>query len=92
MSWSVAAIGKSDAVKKDIAAQFVRGGKCVEPEESIRQEVAKIINTAVGSIHNSFVVKVAASGSQGYKNYNKPEDGVYNVLNISVEVVHGFVE
>ena len=92
MSWSVSAIGKAAAVKKEIADQFTKGGKCVEPEESIRQAAAQIIDQAVGSIHESYVVQVSAGGSQGYKNYSKPEDGLFNSLNIDIRVQHGFIE
>jgi hypothetical protein len=92
MSWGVSAIGKAGAVRASIAGQFSRGGKCVEPEETIRQAAAKIIDTALESISSIYVVKVSASGSQGFKDYSKPENGVHNNLGIFVEVQHGFVE
>ena len=92
MSWSVAALGKAEAVRKDIAAQFTRGSKCVEPEESIRQAAAGILDKAIGNQANVYVVKATASGSQGYVDYSSPEKGVYNSLSLNVEVMHGFVE
>lgn len=93
MSWSVGAIGKSGAVKKEISEQFNRGGKCIEPEETIRQQVASLLDDALDTIHNSFVVKVQASGSQGYKDYSAGvTGGVHNNLSISIEVQHNFVE
>jgi hypothetical protein len=92
MSWSVAAIGKTSAVRTSIASQFANGGKCVEPEESIRQGVAALLDKALESTSPSYAIKVVANGSQGYKNYSKPEEGVYNSLNISLEVQHGFIE
>src|SRR5712664_1255504 len=92
MSWSVGAIGKAAAMRSEIAQQFVRGGKCVEPEESIRLEAGKLIDKALESITGPFVVKVQASGSQNYKNYSKPEEGICNNLSIAVEIQHNFVE
>jgi hypothetical protein len=92
MSWSVAAIGKAKAVRAEIAGQFARGGKCTEPEETIRQNAATVIDHALESTSEMFVVSVSASGSQGFKDYSKPENGVHNNLRITIEVQHGFVE
>ncbi len=44
MSWSVGAVGKASAVRSEISKQFTNGGKCSEPEESIRQAAASIID------------------------------------------------
>jgi len=41
---------------------------------------------------NVYVVKVQASGSQGYVDYSSPGKGTYHSLNIDVQVMHGFVE
>ena len=92
MSWSVGAVGKAAALRTEISQQFTRGGKCVEPEETIRLEAGRLIDKALESITGPFVVKVQASGSQSYKNYSKPEDGICNNLSIAVEVLHNFVE
>ena len=92
MSWSVAALGKAEAVRKDIAAQFTRGSKCAEPEESIRQAASEIIDKALANQANVYVVKVQASGSQGYVDYASPDKGTYHSLGIDVQVMHGFVE
>ena len=92
MSWSVGAVGKSPAIRTEIANQFTRGSKCIEPEESIRQSAAQTIDKALESISGPFAVKVLAGGSQNYKNYSKPEDGIYNNLTITIEVLHNFVE
>jgi hypothetical protein len=92
MSWSVVAIGKARAVRIEIAGQFARGSKCSEPEETIRQSAAELIDRALSSTSEIFAVKVTANGSQGFKDYSKPENGVHNNLNIGIEVQHGFVE
>lgn len=92
MSWSLGAVGKSPAIRTEISQQFNRGSKCMEPEESIRQSAAQTIDKALESISGPFVVKVLASGSQNYKNYSKPEDGVCNNLTIAIEILHNFVE
>lgn len=92
MSWGVQAIGKRDAVRNGIATQFATSGKCTEPEESLRQAAAVLIDKALEAISPIYVVKVAASGSQGMKDYSKPENGVFNQLSITVEPQHGFLE
>jgi hypothetical protein len=88
----VAALGRPKAVRDDIARQFTRGSKCVQPEEAIRLAAAEILETAIGNQADCYVVKVTASGSQGYVDYSSPEKGVYNSLSINVEVMHGFLE
>ncbi len=90
MSWSVSAIGKAAAVKASIADQFSRN-KCSEPEETIRQAAAQLIDLAMSAQDAPAVVKVMASGSQGFRDYTA-KTGVYNQLTITVEPQHGFVE
>lgn len=91
MSWSVSAIGKAEAVKAEISGQFAKSGKCLEPEEGIRLEAAKLIDAALAATDKSFVVKVSANGSQGFKDWvNKA--GCSNNLTISVEPQHGFID
>jgi len=92
MSWSVASLGKAEAVRKDIANQFTRGSKCAKPEETIRQAAREILDKALANQANVYVVKVQASGSQGYVDYSSPEKGTYHSLSIDVQVMHGFVE
>ena len=90
MSWSVSAIGKLAAVKASIAEQFTRN-PCSEPEESIRQSAAKTIDAALSAQDGVSVIKVMASGSQGFKDYTA-KNGIYNQLNITIEPQHGFLE
>jgi hypothetical protein len=90
MSWSVGAIGKSQAVRAEIANQFTKN-PCVEPEESIRQEVAKTIDAALAAQDPAFAVKVSASGSQSFKDWNA-KTGVSSNLVIAVEPLYNFVE
>ena len=90
MSWSVTAIGKASAVKKAVAKQFVDGGKCMEPEETIRQSVATTIDTALGGFDADAFVQVSASGSQGYLNYSE-KTGVFNSLTIEVKPLFGLL-
>jgi len=92
MSWSVAAIGKAPAVRKEIAAQFVRGGKCAEPEESLRQGTAQLLDSVLAATHDATVVQVSASGSQSNKGYQHPELGTTHSLSISVVPQYSFVE
>ena len=92
MSWSVGAVGKPQAVRNSILEQFSRASVCMEPEETIRQSAKDVLEKALDSMTNNFSVRVIASGSQSYKNYSKPEDGVCNSLDMKIEILHGFVE
>ena len=91
MSWSVAAVGKAGAVRKAIAEQFQNGGRCMEPEESIRLEAAATMDQALAAQDPNTIIKAAASGSQGYKDFTA-KSGVFNTMSMSIEVMHGFVE
>jgi len=88
MSWSVSGIGKAAAVRKAIAQQFANGGKCVEPEETIRQTAASLIDKALEGQSDAIAVRVIANGSQSMSS------GVVNnnSCSISVEPLYGFVE
>ena len=88
MSWSVSAFGKAPAVRTAIAKQFEQGGKCMEPEETIRQSAAAIIDAALAGQAPSQVVEVSASGSMS-TNSGKFTS---NTLNIAVTPRWGFVE
>lgn len=90
MSWSVFAIGKAPAVRASIAEQFTRY-KCSEPEETVKKAVAASIDAALEAQDPATVVKVAASGSQNFKNY-ETKSGVSNQCTISIDPMHGFVE
>ncbi len=90
MSWSVSAVGRPDAVRKDIRAQFERNN-CSEPERSIAHAVGAAIDVALDAEGSETVVKVYASGSLGYKDYTK-QTGIYNNISVTVEPIHGFVE
>jgi hypothetical protein len=91
MSWSVSAIGRVPAVRAAIAKQFADGGKCVEPEESIRQAAAKVLDSVIVAQDPTNVVKVTASGSQSFKDYGT-KTGIGNGLTIVVEPIFWFLE
>ena len=90
MSWSVAAIGKVDAVRVEIAGQFARGSKCADPEEAVRLSAAALIDQALAAQDPTNAVKVIANGSQSFKDYTK-KTGMGNSLNITVEPQPSFV-
>ena len=88
MSWSVAAIGKPAAVRAAIADQFAKGGKCAEPEETVRLEAAAMMDAALaGQTDPAKAVKVSASGSMSQSGTT-----ISNSLSVSVEPLYGFVE
>jgi glutamate-1-semialdehyde aminotransferase len=82
MSWSVQAYGHARAVDESIAEQFATGGKCSEPEETVRQAAAAILKTVIRANGSMQVLRVTASGSQST---------AVNQLNISVEPQYGFL-
>lgn len=91
MSWSVAAIGKAEAVRKSIAEQFSRSSGCVEPEETVRKAAAVMIDTALAAQDPSTAVRVSASGSMSYKDWGV-KSGPSNQLTVNVDPQYGFVE
>lgn len=88
MNWGVAAIGKTRAVRKEIAKQFANV-KCVEPEEMLRQQAASLIDQCLAVQDPTGAVKVIAGGSQG--SGRKP-GSIRNSLTITIEPQWGFVE
>jgi hypothetical protein len=90
MSWGVAAQGKAPKVREEIARQFANGGKCMEPEETIRQSAAATIDAAIAGQHDEAFVKVSASGSMSFRDYSNRTDPT-NSLSISIEPMHGLL-
>lgn len=90
MSWSISALGRAGAVRKSIADQFSRN-TCAEPEETVRQNAAKLLDEALAAQDESQPVEVSASGSQSYKDWTA-KTGVSNQLTMQVRPLHGFVE
>jgi hypothetical protein len=91
MSWSVAAVGKAAAVKTEIARQFAVGSKCLEPEETVRQSAAVVMDAALAAQDPTMAVKASASGSMTFKNWDNRTGGSNN-LSISIEPLYGFIE
>ena len=81
MSWSVGGNGETSVVRASVANAFATGGVCAEPEESIRQAAAKIIDQALESQGYYPNVNVSALGSMT-KDYATGK--VANSLSISI--------
>jgi FlaG/FlaF family flagellin (archaellin) len=90
MSWGIGYVGKAPAVRTQCATEFANN-PCAEPEETVRQAAAAVIDAALASQDASNVVRVAASGSQSFKNYTD-QTGVTNSLSITIEPLYGFLE
>jgi hypothetical protein len=89
MSWGVQAIGKASKVAEKLAAQFA-GIKCSEPEETVKNQAAASIATALAAFPDSYAVEVNASGSQSS---SQAEPGKFvNSLSVSIQPKHWFVE
>lgn len=86
MSWSVSRIGLAaavrEAVKRDLGAL-----KCNEPEESVKNGVATVIDTALAAYPADFAVQIDANGSQ-----YSPDGSQINSLSLSIKPLHGFTK
>jgi hypothetical protein len=93
MSWSFSGCGKAAPLfakmKADLSAY-----RCVEPEESIKQQALITIETAINAFPNKAAVKIEASGSQSPEIGPKGElTGKYtNSLSIVLTSLYGFIE
>jgi hypothetical protein len=89
MSWGIAGgLGKAGAMRAAVAKQFAMQGKCSEPEETIKQAAAQIVDAALAGQDPNQVVEVSASGSQSTNGVAV----VCNMLNIAVTPRYGFIE
>lgn len=91
MSWSVVTIGKPAAVAAKLADDFQKN-PCSEPEETIRQAVAKIVATSLAAFPPNYAVRVEASGSQSCPDSSKAPKEFTNQLTVKIEPIGGFVE
>jgi hypothetical protein len=94
MSWSVSAIGKPAGVARAIEDQFARSTPCVEPEETVRQNVRSAIKMAIDSLPDKNVaVRVEASGSMSFEmNGVEPRKVTASTVNVKVETLWNFVD
>jgi len=89
MSWSIGTVfGRAPAVAEKVAKQFADASKCAEPEETIRQAAAHMIDAALAGQDPSQVVEVSASGSMSTNNGKVTS----NSLQIAVSPKWGFIE
>lgn len=89
MSWGVSGTGRAPAVRAAIAMQFARHGKCMEPEETVRQAAATLIDAAIAAQDPTATLKVSANGSQSTDYTTKK---VTNSLTLVVEPISQFIE
>lgn len=89
MSWSVSAVGKPAAVLKTLSDQIKRS-KCNEPEETIKNSILGVLETALSAFPDGTAVSVSASGSQS-KSSSVDEKAINN-LKVEITPLYGFVE
>jgi len=95
MSWSVNAIGKPEAVAKEIERQFAASSPCREPEETVRQAARTTIASILAAETASVAVQVQANGHQSdeYSKETPTKTGkVSNTFSLKVDPIHQFVE
>jgi hypothetical protein len=88
MSWSVSGFGKAPAVRESIAKQFAQGSKCMEPEETMRQAAAALMESSLAAQEPSKVIEVSASGSMSTDNGKVAS----NSISIKIDPKWGFIE
>jgi hypothetical protein len=99
MSWSVAAIGKKNAVEASVAKQFANG-TCKEPEQSLKVQAAALVAAVIAASPDTAVLKVTASGcansvavyEEGSTTKVIDWKQTEQTLSIAIENVWGFVE
>ena len=93
MSWSVSAVGKSDAVEAKLAKE-IDGciAHLVEPERSVAVAAKAAVSAALKAYIPSGPVKVSAFGLQSKASSKDGPDVIANSLRIEIEPIHGFLE
>lgn len=94
MSWSVAAIGKPEAVKRSLAAQFERAKESTAsfPHEcEVVGAVEKIVNSQLDFVTGvpGLVIQVMATGN-AYQSPDTPQKS--SAVTLEVKPIYGFVE
>lgn len=89
MSWSFSGTGKPAALAKKAEEDRTRG-KCVEPEETIRQTAFDIIAKSLGAMPENLPVEIAANGSQSKPQHD--QEKFANNFSLSIKPLWGFVE
>jgi hypothetical protein len=95
MSWSVASVGKAQAVAAKLEKRFA-DINCAEPEHTIKNAIAQVVATALSAYNPNTPVRVEASGSQSDDDWNKAESGKTgkktNSMSVKIEPIWNFIE
>lgn len=91
MSWSASGVGKAGVLAGKLALEFDRV-KCAEPEQTIKDQVAQIVQLALSAFPPDMPVRVNASGSQQSVDFSDPNAPKVNQLNVTIEPIWGFLE
>lgn len=89
MTWSVTAIGKAEAVKTKVAADFEKIN-VHKPEGEVVSRIGEAIVKALASLPDDCPVKVSASGS-GY-HPDPDERGFLQSFTVNFEPMYGWIE
>lgn len=91
MSWSVAAVGRAQAVANRLKAERERmTGQCAEPEESIKNSVLDSMVAAASVFPPNTAIEASAAGSQMAPDLTKPGER-YNTMYVKLQPVYGFI-
>jgi len=90
MSWSLNGVGRPAAVLANLKADVARN-RCIEPEQTIRDDVMHAIELALNAMPPSSAVHVTASGSQYAPDSLQPAL-VVNSLKVDISPLYGFAE
>ncbi len=91
MSWTISAIGKSDALAVKLAADFAAITYLTGPEVGVKDAAAVVVAAALNGQVPATAVKVSASGSQSAFTVKDGPTSYTNSLKIEIEPIYGFV-
>ncbi len=92
MSWSVSAIGKSDAVAAKLATEFANIKYLTGPEADVKDAAAAVVAAALAGQVPPTAVKVNCCGSQSTYSQKDGPTSYTNTLTIEIQPIYGFVE
>lgn len=87
MSWSVSACGFASKVAEQLEQQFERVNMNDKGEQETVQHVRKLFAQTLATIEPEKVMRVSASGSMGFKDWQN-KTGPYQSVDLKIEPIH----
>ena len=87
MSWSVSACGPATTIAEQLEQQFKRVNMNDKGEQETVQNVRELVAQTLATIEPEKIVRVSASGSMGFKDWQK-KTGAYQSVDLKIEPIH----